>query len=113
MRWNDSPGNDGDDRADPSAVTYLTRYDRSSERTLATKVVEAVATVVGVDPRALDDRLAYHVDPDALNALFRPATDHVESPTAGVCFTFADYRVTIFETDAIAIRPTEAADEPP
>lgn len=111
MRTNDTSGAD-DGRAVRSDVTYLTRYDRASEHTLATKVVEAVGTVLGVDPGALDDRLADHVNPDALNDLFQPATARVDSPTAGVCLTFADYRVTIYETDDIAIRPTAAADDP-
>lgn len=64
----------------------------------STAVVEAVASAKGVDEVDLPP-LNDAVDPDALNALFKPRDD----PEGLVTFTYADCEVTVFSNDRVDV----------
>ncbi|MFC6835320.1 HalOD1 output domain-containing protein [Halomarina ordinaria] len=86
-----------------------TRTDREDERpeddvdgdpSLSVAVVEAVGEALDVDPQDLD-ALYGAVDPDALDALFRPDADCDVS----VRFHFADCLVTARSDGTVLVEP--------
>lgn len=69
---------------------------------IATAIVETVATEEGVDPVDLDVPLYSAIDPDALDRLFRsaPAGTDIDGR---VTFTYAGYGVTVHATGAVHV----------
>ena len=69
---------------------------------IASAIVETVATEEGVDPVDLDEPLYAAIDPDALDRLFRSAP--AGSGIAGrVTFTYAGYDVTVQATGDVRV----------
>ena len=83
------------------SVVCRTHVD-GTER-VSTSVLLALDSLPGFDVESSDDTLFEHVDPDALDALFR-------SPSVGeraegrVCFPFADYEVCVAASGEIVVR---------
>jgi hypothetical protein len=67
----------------------------SREESVSTAVVRGVAEIKGVDPTDLDERLYDHVDPDALDRLFRADPDGSVAAEVRVSFTMAGCRVDV------------------
>lgn len=63
----------GSDPASAGDLPYRVEIDETGEGAVVTTVVEAIATVRGVDPIDLDVNLNDHVDTDALECLYRHA----------------------------------------
>lgn len=80
-----------------TAEQYITRCDHDDE--LATKVVEAVAAVEGVDPMEIGP-LNDAVDPDCLSRLFPPRS---EEGQGYVAFTFSGHAVTVDSEGTIVV----------
>ncbi|MDZ5810215.1 HalOD1 output domain-containing protein [Halorubrum sp. AD140] len=74
-------------------------YDDDTE--IGVAVVEAVATVAGVDPIDLVPRVHDVVDPDALDRCVRSAP-----PDASVSVPFGDYRVTVRGAGTLTVAET-------
>ncbi|KYH25229.1 hypothetical protein HAPAU_28150 [Halalkalicoccus paucihalophilus] len=66
---------------------------------LTTTIIETLAAAEGVDPLNLDIRIGDVVDPDALNALFDPATDR----SGRVTVPLAGYLVRVSATGEVAL----------
>lgn len=73
------------------------------DRSPSVAVVEQIAAAEGVDPVDLDVSLYDVLDPDALDALFRPATDG-DAATTRVTFPVADYQVTVTGDREVVVR---------
>jgi len=76
----------------------------SPTETVSTGVVRAVATVNGVDPADLDERLYDHIEPDALDSLFR-SEKRRSSSEIHVSFTMAGCEVDVFDGQKIVVSP--------
>lgn len=69
---------------------------------LAVAVVKAVADAEGVDPVDLSSPLAYTVDPDALDTLFRAGTGRVT-------FDYCGYLVAVDADRTVEVSPLKEA----
>ena len=90
---------------DPDATPYRTTFDWR-EDSPAMAVVEAVAKTTGLEPTAFG--LAEYVDPDALDALFRPRPTGAPRVSGRVEFTVEGRRVVVRATGEIAVFPGDA-----
>ena len=90
---------DSDSLANDSV--YLVTYDDSSDDSLSSVVIEALAVVSGRDPISLEP-LYTAIDPDALDSIF-------DSTAAGadrigtVSFPFGEFRVTVTDGERVEI----------
>lgn len=77
-------------------ISTGTRLSSTESAPLSQRVVEAVAHADGVDETDLDP-LFHAIDPDALNALFRPQLQPGETPdeTAEIRFHYHGYEVRV------------------
>ena len=93
VELNDSPNRDRTGY-DPMTDTYHHQYDWDSPERLSSAIIAAVATVADTEPTELEP-LYDCVDPDALNALFRPLSE--DQPRSHGCLSFSldEYEVTV------------------
>lgn len=89
---------------DPGTPVTRSEYDWGAVDP-STAVVEAVATVAGCDPMALDP-LTKRVDPDALDRFVRAADED-----SSICFRYASYRVTVEADGAIAVQRSQSSED--
>lgn len=89
----------------PSDVTdaqiHRFRYDQSSDQSITVSVINAVASVSGVDPCALQPRLYDVIDPDALERLF---TTGSAGGNVRVMFQFGNAEVTLTQAGGLIVR---------
>lgn len=83
---------DGDNRSasGQTQVIHLPEAEAGATYQLSTRVLMALDELPGYDAESTDHTLFDAIDPDALDALFRPAADGDGSVT----FTVEDYQVT-------------------
>ncbi|RQG90498.1 HalOD1 output domain-containing protein [Natrarchaeobius chitinivorans] len=88
-----------------SPSVYRAFHDPDGPATLSTTVVHALADCLGVDPT--DGRISLYdtVDPDALDALFRPRHDGTPRSGGTLSFVVEDHYVTIYGNGEILIEP--------
>lgn len=72
----------------------MTLEERSAEPPLSERVVTTVADAKGVDIAEIEP-LYNHVDPDALDQLFRPTVRGAERSGGSVTFTLDGVQVTV------------------
>ncbi|WP_158600514.1 HalOD1 output domain-containing protein [Haloarcula sp. Atlit-7R] len=90
----------------PMTETYHHQYDWDAPGTLGQAVISAVAAATGTDSTELEP-LYNHVDPDALDALFRPlSTDHPRA-TGSVSLVVDGYDVTVYSHGEIIVHLSE------
>jgi len=87
---------------DPVTDTYHYQYDWESPGGLSSAVITAVATVADTEPTELES-LHDCVDPDALNALFRPISEERPRSCGRLSFTLDEYDVTVYSHGEIAV----------
>lgn len=83
---------------------YSIQTTPSSGRRPSTAIVEAVGTITDTDPIELDP-LGDAIDPDHLDGLFDSPSSS-EREHVSVSFSYADYRITVSETESITRPPT-------
>jgi hypothetical protein len=76
--------------------------DISADMELSQAVVDAVADAEGVEPTELPP-LFSAIDPDALDALFQPASDETVV-TGSVRFRYAGYDVNVNEDGSVVLK---------
>lgn len=91
---------------DPETETYQTVHDFSANVPLSTTVILAVEQVVGELDVVLNDA----IDPDALDAIFRPRSDVSPYRRGYVEFVFAECQITVRSDGVIEIDPAGNAD---
>lgn len=84
---------------------YVTYHDFDGVADLTTTVVHAISDVTGVDPTDAGFRLYDHVDPDALNNLFRPGSGDSGRNQATLSFNVWEYQVSIEGDGRITVVP--------
>ncbi|MFC4544545.1 HalOD1 output domain-containing protein [Halosolutus amylolyticus] len=84
--------------------------DTTVQRPPSQAVVEAVATVKGVQPEELGppeyESLHEVVDPDALDAIFADRPGNASRPGGSVSFTYCGHRITVEECGSVTIDET-------
>ena len=83
-------------------------YDWSEAEGVATAVVEAIAETTGAGVTAF--ALSEYVDPDALNALFRPRPNGAPRATGRVSFPVEGHRVVVRADGEILVYPPSDED---
>ena len=79
---------------DPMTDTYHHQYDWDSPERLSSAIIAAVATVTDTEPTELEP-LYDCVDPDALDALFRPLSEDRPRSHGRLSFSLDEYEVTV------------------
>ena len=91
----------------PGDDVYRGRIDHDTSP--STAIVEAIASMEGLDPTQMDSRLYDSVDPSGLNAvLSTPAGAEHEPCPLTVSFTHAGYEVTVSRSGRFRIAPVGA-----
>lgn len=90
---------------DSDTDTYRASFDSATD-SVPMAVLSTVATVAETDPTALQS-LHSVVDPDALDALMRPAADTPERGDVHVSFTLDGHDVTVHSYGIVAVQPPE------
>lgn len=88
----------------PTAV-YRAVHDPDGPATLSTTVIHALADSMGVDPTAGRISLYDAVDPDALDAIFRPQHDGTPRTGGHLSFVVSDHQVTVKSDGEVLITP--------
>jgi len=83
-------------------------YERSEPQSVGGAVVQAVASVAGVDALSLQPRLYDVIDPDALETLL--ADGSAERPVQ-ISFEFGQYQVTVTNTNELFVRSPTVSEQ--
>jgi hypothetical protein len=94
---------DADVSYDPEAGVYRANHEWNVGQPISTTVVYALAAALGVDPLDLDPLYRF-IDPDALDALFRPPSLFQGRNAVSVAFEVNGYAVTVDDTGRITVR---------
>ena len=97
-----------DDPGSAPRFVYRAEHDFDGSASLTTTVVHALADCMNVDVTDGSLSLYDSVDPDALDALFRPRYDGNSRSGGTVAFSVADHRVTVRSDGEILIEPPES-----
>lgn len=89
----------------PSPPVYRATHDPHGPARLSTTVIHALADCLGID--VTDARISLYdgVDPDALDALFRPRDDGWPRRGSSITVTVRDHYVTVSSDGEILIEP--------
>lgn len=88
-----------------STRVYRAEHDPDSAANLSTTIAHAIADCMGVDVSDGSFTLYDAVDPDALDAIFRPRHDGTPRTGGHLTFFVNDYRVTVYADGEILIEP--------
>lgn len=81
---------------DDASIVYRTVHDWDGREPLSDTVIRAISEAAGLDPTELSPPLIESVDPDALDALFRPRHDGSPRRSTGrVAFTTGGHEVVV------------------
>jgi len=87
--------------------TYYTTHDFDGEAKLTTTLVHALSDAIGHDVTDAEFTLYDHIDPDALDLLFKSREDGSKPMYGHLCFTVREHEVTIYSNGQIAIVPLD------
>lgn len=102
-----APASNGELPPSPPLV-YRARHDPDGAANLSTTVAHAIAECLNVDVTDGSFSLYECVDPDALDALFRPRHDGVPRSGGSITFFVQDHRVTVHADGQIIVEPPAA-----
>lgn len=106
----DNDDGNGDDRRGGPSGPYRHTFDRETDR-VSEELIRAVAVLNDADPTELAV-LADAVDPEALDALIRSATERPrQTGEVRVVFDYHDRRIEVESDGTISIGPRRADDE--
>jgi len=86
---------------------YVVQHDFDGSAKLTTTLAHALSDVSGMDVTGTGFTLYDHVDPDALDQLFRPKEDGSPRMSGQLTFTVWNYQVTVYSDGRIAIVPPQ------
>jgi hypothetical protein len=87
--------------------TYFVKHDFGGSAKLTTTLAHALSDVSGIDVTDTGFTLNDHVDPDALDALFKPKADGEPRTDSQLTFAVGSYQVTVYSDGQIAIVPPQ------
>lgn len=89
---------------------HQTTFDPETD-SVSEELINAVATLNDATPDELAI-LAHFIDPDALDALFRPLSDGTRRDTeVRVSFTYDNYTVEVQQDGTITLHPSDEAND--
>lgn len=86
---------------------YYVQHDFGGPAEITTTLVHAISDVTGADVSDTELSLAEHVDPAALDSLFRPKSDGTLRVESQLCFSMWGYRITVRADGQILIDPPQ------
>jgi len=89
--------------------TYFVQHDFDGSAKLTTTLTHALSDVSGFDVTDTGFTLYDHVDPDALDQLFKPTEDGTIRMNGLLTFTVWGHQVTVYSDGQIAIVPPQKA----
>jgi hypothetical protein len=89
----------------PAASTETYRVRHTGSGSISTTLVAAISEHVGIDP--MDFQLYSYLDPDSLDALFKPLRDAGDGKCGWVEFHVLGHRAVIYSTGEIEISTQE------
>jgi len=87
--------------------TYYVKHDFDGSAKLTTTLTHALSDVSGIDVTDTGFTLYDHVDPDALDQLFKPTKDGSQRMNGMLTFTVWGHQVTVYSDGQIAIVPPQ------
>lgn len=90
----------------PEPQRYFVDHQFDEPAHLTTTLAHALSDVSGIDVSAVQAALWDHVDPRALDRIFRPKPDGTARGGSSISFTVYGYHVTVFGTGRIEIVPS-------
>lgn len=102
------PGDGLPDRTgyDPRSETYHAQHDWADSQSLSTTVIETVGAATDTDPIQMEP-LYERLEPDALDALFRPHSDDVPRTSGQVLFSLDGHDVAVHSCGDIIVDVSE------
>lgn len=111
-RDQDNPGPaDGSRRGRDGARAYTFTHDFDGSAELTTTLAHAISDVTGVDVTDTAFTLSDHVDPEALDRLFKPSSEGTSQIDGQFSFIVWEYRVTVYSDGQITIVPPQQPPE--
>lgn len=95
---------------DQETGSYRTNFETWNFESVSLTVVHAVTTIVEKDPLEMEEHLYDRVDPDSLDTLIPSFSRGTGSPSAGIWFTFAGFRIVIEADGSIELFPLSEKD---
>jgi hypothetical protein len=92
---------------------HVVNHDFGGSAELTTTLAHAIADVTGIDVTDTEFTLTDHVDPEALDQLFRPKPDGTHRMNGHVSFSIWGYQVTVHSTGQITIVPPQQVSTTP
>lgn len=83
--------------------TYYVTHDFEGAATVTTTLAHAMADITGVDVTDSEFCLHDHVDPDALDRIFRPKSDGSPRTNGHLNLSIWGHQITVYSTGQIAI----------
>ena len=96
-----------------AAQTYVVQHDFDGPARLTTTLVHALSDVTGIDVTDAGFTLSDHVDPDALDRLFKPKDEDAPRLNGHLAFSVWGYQVTVYSDGQIRIVPPQQAPPAP
>ncbi|MFC7143001.1 HalOD1 output domain-containing protein [Halosimplex aquaticum] len=94
------------------AQTYYVKHDFEGSAELTTTLAHAISDVTGVDVTDTGFTLNDHVDPEAMDRLFKPKDDGSPRINGHLSFTIWGHQVTVYSDGQIAIVPPRQPAQP-
>ncbi len=88
-----------------ASQNYFVQHDFDGSAELTTTLAHAISDVTGIDVTDTGFTLNDHVNPEALDLLFKPKADGTPRTNGHVSFTVWGYQVTVYSNGQIAIVP--------
>ncbi|WP_436912303.1 HalOD1 output domain-containing protein [Halosimplex marinum] len=95
------------------AGTYYVKHDFGGSAELTTTLAHAISDATGVDVTDTGFTLNDHVDPEALDRLFKPKDDGTARVDGHLSFAIWGYQVTVYSDGQIAIVPPNQPPQAP
>ena len=83
--------------------TYHAQHDFDGPAKLSTTLIHALSEITNIEMTGTESTLFQHIDPDALDSLFRPAGPNAPRSNGHVNFTVWGYNVTVYSNGYIVI----------
>ncbi|WP_408960756.1 HalOD1 output domain-containing protein [Natrinema sp. 74] len=91
---------------DPRSETYHAQHDWADSQSLSTTIIEAVGAATDTDPNQMEP-MYEALDPDALDALFRPRSDDSLRTNGQVLFSLDGHDVAVHSCGDIIVDVSE------
>jgi hypothetical protein len=86
---------------------YYAHHDFDGPAKLSTTLIHTLSEVASIDATDTESSLFQHVDPDALDRIFKPVSPEAPRANGHVSFVVWGYNVTVYSNGQIVISPPQ------